>query len=322
MLNEAFNWAGRIYTLLWQVILTALLSVGVYLTWHFYQEQRLLRQLQNEGMRVTVQVERVDTAPRALWDALGNAFYLGFSYRNQSYETRWVIDSLRPGAGDRVVLLYHPQHHVFAQPPRASAPAQTRVVSRLINWVGSIPLDTETRALGLFVLVAVALFYVGGGLLAPLLGGAWLPVLARGVLLVGLGAGAAWSAYEALQYYRYVARLQRGGQPMEVTVLDTDRRTHGRKSGSRHYTYEATFRFNNQERVIAIEEADFARLSPANPRLSVRYDAELNDFVAEGYSAGFSQALPPLVFTLFLVLLLRSTLARPAPKPKAQPASE
>jgi hypothetical protein len=105
-----------------------------------------------------------------------------------------------------------------------------------------------------------------------------------------------------------------------VAVVDTDRRTHGRKTS--WYTYEATFRYNGQERVVPIEEADYERLSPQNSQLTVYYNAALDDFIAAGYSPSWSEALTPGLFWLLLLLALRPTRARVvrgAPGPPVAP---
>ncbi|PJJ48539.1 DUF3592 domain-containing protein [Hymenobacter chitinivorans] len=309
MLQNLFRLLGRVYRLLWTCILVALLSVATLLTWHFYQQEHLAAQLNAGGQPVTVRVERADRAPRALWDGLGNFVYVGFRYQGRPYETRFVNDTLWLSEGDRVTLLYQPRLDVFGQAPVQPVARPDRVVSRLIGWTAVADFTRETKALALFILVSVALFFVGSGLLASLTGLTVIQALARGVLVICLGMGALFFTYNTVQYYRYAAQLQRHGQPMEVTVVDTDRVSHGRRTS--WYTYQATFRFKGQERVVPIERADFERLNAQNSRLAVRYDPTLNDFISADYDPGLSELVPPLFLGLLLVLAIRPVRPRP-----------
>jgi hypothetical protein len=314
MLQNLFRLLGRLYSLLLTLIVVALLSVAAVLTWHFYQQERLASQLSAEGQPLTVQIERTDREPRALWDALGNFVYVGFTYHGQSYETRLVNDTLWVGEGDRLRLLYQPRLDVFGQAPqRIYSP--NRVVSRLINWTAATDFTLEAKALGLFILTIIALFFMSGGLLVSLTGLTFIQTLARGVLLVCLSMAALFFTYSAVQYYRYAAQLRRNGQPLEVAVVDTDRTTHGRRTS--WYTYEATFRFNGQEHVVPIEKADYERLSAQNRRLAVRYDPALNDFISADYTPGFSELVAPLFFWLLLLLIGRPARSRQAAVPPA-----
>ncbi|HEX8657953.1 MAG TPA: hypothetical protein VF690_10480 [Hymenobacter sp.] len=309
MFQKLLRLLGQLYGLLWALILTGLLGVAALVTWHFYQEEHLQSQLRTEGQPVTVRIERTDKTSRELWDALGNFTYVGFTYHNQPYETRVVSDTVWLSTGDRVALLYHPRLDVFRQPPRMQS-SPSRVVSRLINWTVAASFTAEAKALGLFALVAMALFFVISGLLATITGLTFVRTIARAVLIVGLVAAALFFSYDTMQYFRYATQLQRNGRPMEVAVVDTDRHTHGRKTS--WYTYDATFRFNGQERVVPIEEADYKRLNPKNAQLTVRYDATLNDFIAAGYSPSWLEAVTPGFFWLLLFLTLRPIRTRPA----------
>ncbi|UOQ73556.1 hypothetical protein [Hymenobacter cellulosilyticus] len=123
-----------------------------------------------------------------------------------------------------------------------------------------------------------------------------------------------------MQYYRYADQLQRNGQAMEVTVIDTDRVSHGKRTS--WYTYEATFWFKNQGRVIPIEKADYERLKTPNSRLAVRYNPALNDFIPADYDPGFSELAVPLFLGLLLVLLLRSGESRPQQARPQEPGAE
>ena len=315
-LETVFRWLRQLYALFWQLVLSVLLGGGAYLAWYAYQDERQLRQLGADGRLVTVRVDAADPAPRALRDhlPLRDVVYLQFAHATRRYETRFVADTSRPQAGDQVRLLYSPALGRFGQPP-PRATTKVRGESRLINWTGSLPLTAETKALALFVTLAVALFFMGGGLLTPLLGHTLLHAVSRGILFVGLAGLALFSAYEALEYYHYVARLQRNGRPLTVAVLTTRAVAHGKRT-PRH-TYEATFRFRNQERVVAIERVDFKRLSPQDSRLTLLYDVELNDFIVTNFSHISSDSvLGRLLFNLAVIvgglLWLRTRRGRPA----------
>jgi hypothetical protein len=318
MLRHFFRFLGRLYEVFWMLLLTALLSVAAVVTWHFYQQEQFQNQLKRQGRPVTVQIEHTDRKPRAIWDALGNAVYIGFTYQQRPYEARCISDTVWLSEGEPITLLYHPQLDRFGQLQQVQASAQTRVASRLINWTVATKFDQETKALGLFLLIASTLFFVGSGVLVYLTGLTFIRVIARSVLLVGLGAAGVFFTYDTIAYYRYAAQLKRNGQRMEVVVHDTDRHTHGRKTS--WHTYDATFRFNNQDRVVAIDEADYNRLNTKDQRLAVRYEAALDDFIAVDYPPRLSQVVMPLFFWLLFVLLIRPTPVRQsAPQPDKQP---
>ncbi|UOQ54336.1 hypothetical protein [Hymenobacter cellulosivorans] len=319
MLQNLFRWLGRLYSLLWTFIFVALLSVAAVLTWHFYQQEHLESQLRAGGQPVTVRVQQADRAPRAVWDGLGNFVYLGFTYHNQPYETRFVNDTLWLSEGDQVTLLYQPQLDVFGQVPSQQVSRPDRVVSRLIRWSAVPDFTKETKALALFGLVMVGLFFVGSGLLASLTGLTFIRTLARGVLVICLGAGALFFTYNTAQYYRYAAQLKATGQPLEVAVLDARQVSHGKRTN--WYTYEASFRFKGQERVIPIEEADYEQLRAPNSRLAVRYEPTLNDFIAANYDPGIAELAPPLFLWLLLGLTIWPERSRPATEPGARAAA-
>ncbi|MDF7814834.1 hypothetical protein [Hymenobacter sp. YC55] len=310
MFQQFFRFLGNLYTLVWGFLLTALLGVAVLVAWHFYQEEVFQTQLRSQGEPVTVQVNRADRTHRALWDVLGTAVYIGFTHHNRAYETRYVSDTLWLSEGDRVTLLYHPPSDRFGQLQRAPTTPDTRVVSRLIDWSVLADFSRESKSLGLLVLLALALFFVGGGLVVRVTGLTFIQTIARALLVVVMGAMALFISYDAYQYYQYGSQLKRNGQRMDVTVMDTDRLSHGRKY--HWYTYQATFLFKNQQRVVAITEAEYGRLNAGATQLAVLYDPTPNDFVAADYSLSISPVGAALFCWLMLFLLLRPTPAKPA----------
>ena len=194
-------------------------------------------------------------------------------------------------------------------------------MSRLISWSALPDFTPETLAL-LLVALAGALFFVGSGLLASLTGWRVFSALARPVGAVVLAAGAVFFTYDTAQYYRYAAALRREGRPLTVAVLraeqHADRQTTRSNSYDfRTYTYTATFRHRGQEREVAIEQADYARLTAGDPRLNVCYDTARNDFIADGYSPRWLPLVLPLFFWGLLGWALWPAAARP---PVVEPA--
>lgn len=311
MFQQFLRFLGSLYELIGGLLLTALLTVAAVVTWHFYQEEVFQNQLREQGAPVTVQIDHADHTPRAVWDALGNAAYIDFNYRNRLYETRYVYDTLWVSEGDRITLFYHQQLDRFGQLQRVPVADTTRVVSRLINWSIVTEFSRELKTLGLFLLLMAALLFVGSGLLVRLTGLTIIQTIARALLVVGLAAAASFFTYDAFKYYQYANQLKQNGQQMEVTVTDTERLSHGRKY--HWYTYEATFPFKNQQRVVAIDAADHGRLNAGATQLTVLYEPKLNDFIAADYSVSLSHAGVALFLWLLLFLFLRPTpIRRPA----------
>ncbi|HEX8427033.1 hypothetical protein [Hymenobacter sp.] len=318
MFRQLFRFLGELYTLIWSFLLTGLLGVALVLAWHLYQEEHFQSQLESQGKPVTVQIKQADRSQRALWDALGNAVYVRFTYQNRTYETRCVNDTVWLSEGDRVTLLYHPQSNRFGQLQQGPLTSNNRVASRLLRWTVVASFTRETKALGLVLLLAMALFFIGANILVRLTGLQFIHSIARSLFVVGLGACALFFTYDAFKYYQYIDQLKREGVKMEVTVVDTDWHAYGRSRQHRSYrnwglrTYEATFVFNKQQRAIAIDEDDYNRIKAGAARLDVLYNAALNDFIAVTYSASLSQVITPLFFWLLLVLFARPALPRPA----------
>ncbi len=307
---------GRLYSSLATLVVAALLGAATVAAWHFYQQEHLRAQLMAEGQPVTVRVERTDRQSRQAWDALGNFVYVGFRYQGRPYEVRCTSPTRWLAAGDQLALRYLAGPDVFGQPRVAPPVRRQPGVSRLINWSALPDFTPETLALLLVALAAGALFFVGSGLLASLTGWRVFSALARPVGVVVLGAGAVFFTYDTAQYYRYAAALRRDGQPLTVAVLraeqHADRQTTRSSSYNlRTYTYTATFRHHGQAREVAIEQADYARLTAGDPRLAVRYDAARDDFIAEGYSPRWLPVLLPLFFGGLLAWVLWPAAARP-----------
>ncbi|MBC7920638.1 MAG: hypothetical protein H7Z75_06050 [Ferruginibacter sp.] len=297
---------GRAYKIFWGLVVMAFLGVTAWLMWHGYQAERRQSQFRAEGRPITVEIDHTDRKPREVWDALGNFVYVGFAYRNQRYETRFVNDTLWLSKGDRIELRYHPRWNAFEQLKPTLKSNQTRVVSRLINWTVVREFKPENTLLAGFVIVVISLFFFGGGVLVSLTGWTIIQDIARLALIIALGAGALFFTYNAIQYYRYVDDLRTNGRDTDVVVLDTDRVSAGRRSSWRTYTYHATFRFQGRERVVLIEETDYERINSGDNRLTVRYAKALDDFIPVAYSPGLTQLIPPGFLWLLVILFTRN----------------
>ena len=328
MLTSLFRLLVRLYEGLWMLLITALLGAAALAMWHFYQHERLDNLVKAEGQPITVRVERADRKPREIWDEFRNPTYIGFTYHNRPYETRYVNDTLWVSEGDRVPLLYHPPSDAFRQPQSALTATPTRVVSRLISWSVVGGFTRENQLLGGFIVVVLALFFFGSGVVVTLTGLTVVQTIARFVLAATLGAGTLFFTYDAIHYFRYVNELRSNGHPMEVAAVNAVRTSRGR-SGSGHsrkshshsyawYAYRATFRFNRQERVVVVDEADYDRIKSGNPRLMVLYNPGLNDFIVEDYSPDYSPCILPLFFGFLFGSLLRSRTTRKTSQATAQ----
>ncbi|MFD2573837.1 hypothetical protein ACFSUS_24585 [Spirosoma soli] len=313
MLRNLFRLLGRVYTAFWALVMTALLAAATWVMWYLYQAERLDSKFAREGQLVKVQIKETDRNPRMFLDQFGNAVYVRFNYRNQTYKTRCANDSTWLSAGDHIQLLYHPGLDKFQPPQRARTATPTRVRSRLIEWSSMVDFSREHQLLGGFILAALALFFVGGGAIVTLTSWTFIQTIARFVLLAALGVAALFFTYDTIQYFQYFQSLRANGRAMEVDVTDTDRTNHSRRSRSHWYTYDATFRFQGQERVVAIDEDDYERLNGTDRKLRVLYNSSLNDFIAVDYSPAFSQLLLPLFFWFLFGLLVRNSLSTPKP---------
>ncbi|MFD1144170.1 hypothetical protein ACFQ4C_23800 [Larkinella insperata] len=305
MLQDLFHFLGRLYSRLVSVILIALLAGATWLLAYFYQEEKLQNLFLKEGQFVQVQVADVDLAQRSWRDAFSNTSYITFPYQQKTYQTRYVMDSVWVGAGDRVQLLYHPGRDAFRQPHGERKPDRT--VSRLVRWSLVNDFSTEYKLLGGVLVLATFLFFLASGLVVSLFPGlTFLRTIARLVLVVVLGAVAVFFTYDAIAYHRYYQRIKTNGRPLEVTVLETDRQRIGRsnrRSVLKSYRYNATCRFEKGKRTIPITEDEYETLKP-NDRLTVLYDESLDDSMSARYSGNKLDYVAPVFFwILFLVFL-------------------
>lgn len=289
MFRDIFTFLGRLYQGLVSLVLSAVLAVVAWGLWHFYNEARLENRFRKEGQPVTVTIEETDWGRRNWQDAVSNSVYVTFHHNNKSYTTRCVVDTVWFSEGDRIPLLYHPQldqfHQISAERKPLSAPK-----SRLVEWSSLSRLDVEHQMLFLLLLVVTLFFFFTGGLVVRLTNWTFIQVIAQLALIFLLGVAALFFTYEAVAYRQYYQQLKTNGRPAEATVIATqkDRIDRSRRSSSlfKSYRYQATVRFREKERIVAITENDYENLKPGD-RLPVLYDALQDDLMPSDYPADF-----------------------------------
>ncbi|WP_460635453.1 hypothetical protein [Larkinella harenae] len=303
MIRSAITFLGRLYQLIASLALIAILTIAAWFLWHAYEEERLQNLFLKEGQLVEVAVADADYTQRSWRDMVGNTVYLHFSYQQKTYETRYVLDSAWISVGSAVRLLYHPGRDAFRQPHAEQKPDHR--ISRLIKWSSVNDFSGAYKLLGGFLVVATFLFFLASGILVSFTGWPFLQTIAQTVLVVVLALVAVFFTYDMVQHYRYYQRVKLSGQPMEVTILATDRDRVGkstRRALFKQYRYNATCRYQHQERVFPITETDYETLKP-NDQLRVLYHTTLDDLMSATYSLDYGQfAAPVLIWLLFLAV--------------------
>ncbi|GAB4038053.1 hypothetical protein [Spirosoma jeollabukense] len=313
MLKELFTSLGRVFNFLIALVVAVILGFTTWACWEIYQEALLQREFVKEGQLISVTINNADHTQRSWRDVLGNSVYLTVEYKGKDYTTRYVRDTTYVSAGDRVQLLYHPRYDAFRQPGDEIHFDQSKRKSRLIEWTAIRFFSNENRLLFLCLLLSIATFFMIAGVIATVLPVPFLQSLARFVFVTTLFAAAVFFTYDTWRYYQYYQHLKIDGHRVTVRVLDTDRKARFRQSG-RHtfyklYDYDATIRYQQQERVIPISEDDFETLKP-NDSLKAFYDESIDDFMSIDYSLDYSQILLPGFFWLLAFLLLRPGFTR------------
>ena len=125
-------------------------------------------------------------------------------------------------------------------------------------------------------------------------------------LLQGLGRfmitgviviGALYFTYNGWHYYQYFKKIKNYSREETVTVLETG--SHARsKRNNWFYYYDATVQFQNEHKVIPIEEEDYQKLRP-NDTLKVLYNSEEHDMMPVNYTADHSNLLVALFMWCF-----------------------
>lgn len=312
--RSALTFVRKLYQLIASLVLIGILSVGAWFLWHAYEDERLQNLFLEEGQIVEVTVAESDYTQRSWRDMLGNVLYLRFPYQQKTYETRYVVDSAWIESGSRVRLLYHPGRDEFRQ-PHTERQANHRV-SRLIKWSSINDFSDAYKFLAGFLVVVTFIFFFASGTLVSLTQWTFLQTFAQTILVIVLALVAVFFTYDSIQHYQYYQRVKSNGQPVDITVLSTDRNRIGkstRRSLFKQYRYKATTQYRNQERVFRITEEEFETLKP-NDRLRVLYNATLDDMMSATYTLSFWQFLAPgLVWLLFLAVFW-NWIAKAKPK--------
>ncbi|GAB2557866.1 hypothetical protein [Spirosoma areae] len=306
MLQKLITATGRVYSFIMSLLIAAILGVTTWAFWGLYEDVQLQGKFVKEGQLVSITVDRAEHEQRTWRDVLSNSAYLTFRYQGKDYTSRFVTDTAYVGNGDRVQLLYHPAYDAFRQPHDEVHFDQSTRKSRLIGWTTVRAFSDENRLLLLCLLLSTASFFFISGVIVTIIPIPFLQDIARLALLLALAIAAVFFTYDTYQYFQYFQHLKTSGQQVTVRVLDTDRRTHGRGSGSTHwYDYEATIGYRQQERVIPISEADYETLKP-NDTLKAYYDESVNDFMSVTYRPDYWLVIVPAFFLLITLLLIRS----------------
>jgi hypothetical protein len=268
-----------------------------------------------------VTVAGTSDEPRTWRDHLGNVTYLTLRYKQQPYTVRFVMDTLRVGAGDHLSLLYHAGLDAFRQPGQPVHFTKSTGTSRLVRWSVLYALSEETQWLVACGFLGFFFFLFSVGTLATVTGWHLLPGSGYALMVVALLGGTAFLTYDSWQYVQYHGHLKAHGRPAEVPVIRTDRHAYFARGKGRWkwYRYTATVPWEGQKRVIPLEEASYEELLPGDA-LPVLYDPALDDLMPANYAMDYRE-FPLTVIAWGLTLyFLRRKLTRRAGEPQTTPA--
>jgi hypothetical protein len=309
MLQKLFTAVGRLYSFLMSLIVALLLGAATWACWQFYQDTQLQTEFVKEGTLITLRVNQAEQKQRSWRDILSHSTYLTLNYQGKDYTTRYVMDSTFVGEGDRVQLLYHPGYDAFRQPGNEIRFDQSKRKSRLIDWTTIREFSNQNRLLLLCLLLSTASFFFISGVIITIIPIPFLSDIARFVFVAELAIAAGFFTYDTWAYYTYYQDLKANGRDVVVTVLDTRRIAHGRRSRMRWYDYQATIRYQQQERVIPISKDDFTALKPADS-LHTLYAESVDDLMAVDYAPDYSLVVVPMFLWLLTFIIIRPSVVR------------
>ncbi|MVM30409.1 hypothetical protein GO755_10220 [Spirosoma sp. HMF4905] len=314
MFKELLSSLGRLYNFVISSIVAIILVITTWAFWGLYQDSLLQSQFIREGKLLSVTVDQANQKQRSWRDILGNSTYLTFPYQGKTYTTRFVMDSGYVGSGDRVKLLYHPVYDAFRQPRSEVRFDKAERKSRLVEWTSIRDFTNEHKLLLLCFVLTTASFFMISGVIVTLIPLTFLQDIARFILVVELLIAAVFFTYDTWKYFQYYQHVKTAGQEVTVKVLDTARRSKGRNTSSswKWYDYDATVRYQRQERVIPISEDDYDHLKP-NDSLKAFYDESANDFMSVDFSPDYMHIFVPLFFWGISLILIRSFFVRQNP---------
>jgi hypothetical protein len=317
MIRAFFTFLGRLYMLVMQIILAVVLGIVTWACWGLYQDEKLANQFLKEGQLVPVKIEDTSNKPLSWRDYLGNVSYLTFHYNRKAYTTRFLIDTLYVGTGDRVSLLYHPRIDAFRQPGQQFHFKDDKSQSRLIRWSMVNTFSSENRWLVACLFLSGIFCLFACGVLANITNWDFFGAIGRLFFVMLLLAGSIFFTYDFWEYHQYFQHLRTNGRQMTVKVLETDRMSYSTRQ-SRHwksYLYLARVQLNRQERTIPLEEADYEVLKPGDS-LSVLYDETLDDMMPVSYSMDYRQLWVVVFFWVITGVMIWKKGGRPAAKTK------
>ncbi|OQP58356.1 hypothetical protein [Niastella populi] len=294
MRKGIFSSVRNFLGLVTMLLVAAIAGMLAWGSWYLYQNEKQVQQFRIAGQPVSVLVTATDRQNRAWYDQFSNNVYITFNYNNRSYTARYTQDSGSINEGDRVTLLYHPALDAFRQSNKQihfNKPAgHSRLISFSITGRWSDGQKWLLLSLALFIVfILVVTAMITSVIQIPLLRGTSRFIVAGLVVI-----GALYFTYNGWQYYQYYKKIKNNSREETVTVLGTNSHARSKRSNWFYY-YDATVQFQNEHKVIPIEEEDYQKLKP-NDTLKVHYNSEENDMMPVNYTADHSN----LVVALFM----------------------
>jgi len=288
------------------LFLTLLVGFAAWASWQLYENERLSQQFVKEGQPVAVQITATDRGNYSWYDQFTNHVYITFKYLRHSYSTRYTQDSGWVSEGDKVVLLYHPQMGAFRQPgKRIHFTSHFRDHSRLIDFTIASMWSDERKWQVLGLAFSTLFMLLLFGMLTSIIRLQWLQWVGPFVMVALVLTGTLYFTFNTLEYFHYYQKVKSGNQTT-VQVLSTDYSARSRRSDG-WYTYRATVQFNNGQRIIPIEAADYKRLQPRDP-LVVIYNREEDDMMPLDYGPEYSNLIVTIFMWFFTIFLARQYL--------------
>lgn len=269
--------------ILFMLLFSALLALLAWGSWKMHAHEKLSNLFLTKGQHIEVKVATADRDNRAWYDQFTNAVYISFEHEGRSYTTRCIQDSGWISEGDQVDLLYLPEIDEFHHPRQIQRQDnRSRLLEFSVSTMWRNHQKWQLMAMGFSV--ASLLF-----LLTAVIAIQPIPILiqlrrAAGTCLIL--AAAIYFTYNTWQYFQYYNQVRAGGHEATVTVLHTDYRSHSNKSNW-WPSYFATVQYNNEEKIIPINEGHYERLQPNGP-LKIIYNEPLNDMMPADYSREYS----------------------------------
>jgi hypothetical protein len=299
MLKAFFSFVARLYTLLISIALSVIMGFAVWVCWEVYIEEKSAALFLKEGQRILVKVEEVSTLPHSWRDYVSNTTYLTFQYKQEKYEARFMNDRQLVSAGDSVYLLYHSQLDTFRQVKQVLPFNQSQPKSRLIKWSVINTFNPENRWLVLSLTFSAFFFLYTCGVVVSITGWNFLQTAGRFVGIILLIAATLFLSYDCWTYYQYYQRVKTNGQQAKATIIHTDRNAYSSRQSRdwKWYMYTAKVDFQGQEKIIPIQEKDYALLKPGD-ELLVLNEEVLKEVIPVDYPIDYRQFWLAIFFWL------------------------